>query len=470
MNNKRRVLSFLMALIMLLGVMSVLPITVSAEGFDYRTDLAQYSNAYFNYSSIELNRYIGAKPVADGVIGENEYNVTRNARGTRSYSVTVNPTDPVVNQYFAHDDDYVYLAFAVPSIKKDTQVSLCLWPQQVFDNAGASYFNALKFTLAENSNLYVWGIKSVHQEIAAVSYSPFGALNTYMSSDAGKLVTKTTDGGTTYSAVAEFKFSKIDLARSVGIDVSEFKNFRYTFQYNGPDDDSDDRGVWWEFVDNGSVETAVIASSPEMAAGIANVNHWVKLGVSVNINYEDIQSADCGSIRLPYGEDEKVGLRFQTTVSKAYIAELRAAGYDVEVGTLIAPTDYIGKDRKLGEELTIEDANVALDVKADLAKAYKRGFATITFTGAIADIKESNYIRDFTAVGYIKMTKTGEEPKYVYSDPVVRNVKEIADAAFASGIYAEGTIDYNYLEPIASFDSTAITDPWGDDFFAAPAS
>ena len=474
MNKKIRLLSFFMALAMILGVVAILPMIVRAEDtekFDYRSSFSGYSNAYFNYSSIDLRAFIETSPVINGVIGQNEYNVTRTAKGANSFNVQANGADYDVNQYFAQDNENVYLAFVIPDFKKDSELSLCLWPQQVFDTADASYFNALKFTIKEGESLYVWGTKSVNDNVAGVFSSIFGADKTYMSADVAKLVTTTADQGATYTATVEFKFAKADLAKAAGIALEDLINFRYNVQYTNTANDSN-RGIFWAFANNGSAEAVIKACSPELEASFKTIengeitdsyNHWTKLGISVNLR-DDIYSADLGSIRFTYDAPENSGLRFQTTVRKGLISDYKADGYTVEAGTLIAPADYVGKGKQLGETLTIDDADVALNVVADLSKPFARGVNTITFTGAIVDIKVTNYARDFIAVGYLKLTKGGEVT-YIYSNPVTKNVHDIAKAALDSGKYAVGSVDYNYLYPIATFDPTAVTDPWGNDVF-----
>ena len=126
------------------------------------------------------------------------------------------------------------------------------------------------------------------------------------------------------------------------------------------------------------------------------------------------------------------GLRFKTSVNNAFIAELKAvAGNTVEVGTLIAPTDTLG-----GAKLTHEFAGKKLDVQATLDAPFAEGDRYNTYAGSITSLNEKNLDRDFTAVGYIKVTN-GENVEYYYS-----NVAASRSAAFVAEKALEDAASY----------------------------
>ena len=105
------------------------------------------------------------------------------------------------------------------------------------------------------------------------------------------------------------------------------------------------------------------------------------------------------------------GIRFYTTVDTAKIAELKADGATVEMGTLIAPKDLLGND-----ELTFNlDAGKYVDVAYKANEYYTEGNFT-GIVGSIVNIKESNtafsaengnIAREFVGRGYVKVTKDG---------------------------------------------------------------
>ena len=138
-----------------------------------------------------------------------------------------------------------------------------------------------------------------------------------------------------------------------------------------------------------------------------------------------IETNVSASIRL----NEKTGIRFYTEIDNAQIEALKADGYTVELGTLIAPKDLIEN------ELTFESSSY-LDVEYT-AKNQDGSFKYYTedgFTGvvgSIVKIQEKNLARDFVGRGYVKLTKDGVTT-IVYSNSVsTRSAKFIATKIIA---------------------------------------
>lgn len=143
------------------------------------------------------------------------------------------------------------------------------------------------------------------------------------------------------------------------------------------------------------------------------------------------------SVRL---NKDNSGLRFTSVMSGValkYIEEnLKLEGTDIELGTIIVPSNYV---KYAGGELTHEallaSGKAFLDVKAENGKVVDDN-GNITINAALVNIKKENYSRDFVAVSYIKYTnKLGEEVvKYagnVSLSSSSRNVEEVAAAALA---------------------------------------
>ena len=127
----------------------------------------------------------------------------------------------------------------------------------------------------------------------------------------------------------------------------------------------------------------------------------------------------------------------------------------VEMGTLIAPEDYLAGGKTL-KDLTAytSDEYKALENKpADgyaLKVATTKYYEENTIVGSIVNIQNGNYDRPFAAAGYVKVTLlTGEVITYVAAEPTVANVKEVAqkvlNAAAAGEIPPISTYQENVL-------------------------
>lgn len=142
-------------------------------------------------------------------------------------------------------------------------------------------------------------------------------------------------------------------------------------------------------------------------------------------NSIDISMNLGGSIRL----NSQTGIRFYTNVDAEKIAELRENGYTVELGTLIAPKNYL-TDKELSFDL---EPGEYIDVEYTSEKYYTEGeFSGIV--GSIVNIKEENIARDFVGRGYAKVTKDGVTNIYYadYADGDIsnntRSLKSVANA------------------------------------------
>ena len=143
-------------------------------------------------------------------------------------------------------------------------------------------------------------------------------------------------------------------------------------------------------------------------------------------------------VRMEYGAairlNEKTGIRFYTSIDTDMIAQLKADGRTVTMGTIIAPADLISG------EFTHEDANV--DVVFDSDEYYTEdGFVGIV--GSIVDIEESHYGREYIGRGYICV-----DGVYYYAslDNNVRSLKYVANALKAdTAVYERLTTETKKL-------------------------
>ena len=244
------------------------------------------------------------------------------------------------------------------------------------------------------------------------------------------------DGMRTY----EFKIAKEFLAhsfRSAGTavtdDISYIAITYEVYQYESGTSGSD--YVYTRLFQRGwnpssEVHTTFTANGMNLARPNAgaenNVAHFVFFGSNKIWTYNEASTR----INSPWG------LRFRTEISKAYIEELEKAygRYgDIEVGTIIAPTDTLEDI----EQLTVDHLYLLgieyLDVEATLEAPYAETDTTLIYTGSITDIIAKNLDRDFSARGYIAYTDSENTLHYVYSASIAtRNATEVAEAALAA--------------------------------------
>lgn len=205
--------------------------------------------------------------------------------------------------------------------------------------------------------------------------------------------------------------------------------------------------------DNGNTVYQVLVNPQNVDAGSSSAGDEDPLGTVAFINFYDdggfgfeyystvkdkyyseietimpntVVTDNVASIRLARSAN---GLRFKTAIDKTYLNMLvnTYGAENVEVGTLIAPTD------KLSGKLTHASGTVGkdyVDVKATINSPYDTTSTANIYTGALVDIKLSNQDRDFTAVGYVKYKTHNGTVNFVYSDSSAsKNVAQIALAA-----------------------------------------
>ena len=140
------------------------------------------------------------------------------------------------------------------------------------------------------------------------------------------------------------------------------------------------------------------------------------------------------------------GIRFQTNISKAGIAELRSKLEDgtyasVTFGTLIVPTSYLMGGQFTHTWLAANDLT-PLDIEST-AGFYRDGNSitevwpketenSVSFFGSIVKLKDTNYSRYFSGIGYIKIETSEGEVIYVYASYNSANSRSAAFVAQAA--------------------------------------
>ena len=152
--------------------------------------------------------------------------------------------------------------------------------------------------------------------------------------------------------------------------------------------------------------------------GATTANKGIKVSdmqsnINVQLTYEkevdplEVTSTmlDGAAIRL----SEQKGIRFVTQLDADKIAELKADGYTVEYGTLIAPKNYLGTS-----ELTFDLGKgkyVDVPYKANQWHMGVDG----QIAGSLVTIKDENIAREFVGRAYVKVTKD-ENTTITYAD------------------------------------------------------
>ena len=175
-----------------------------------------------------------------------------------------------------------------------------------------------------------------------------------------------------------------------------------------------------------------------------------KITISDNITISaysiGLEMEDGAAVRLT----ATTGMRWITYLDDA---NLPLSAKILAKGTLIVPADYLTGDvafTHAGLEAAGRQANQAqgyLDLVAEefVPDEYKYANAgnRNQFNGSIVEIKDTNYERDFAAVGYVKVRYSNGTEAYIYADysECVRNVKYVAERALA-----DTTVTFNAAE------------------------
>lgn len=153
------------------------------------------------------------------------------------------------------------------------------------------------------------------------------------------------------------------------------------------------------------------------------------------------------SIRLNF----QTGIRFYTIVDQDKITALKNDGAEVQMGTLIAPLDYL-TDTELTHEL---GENKFIDVDF-IAPVYYGEDTFSGIVGSIINIKPTNTDREFVGRGYVKVTKDGKTTiSYAnyYENDIANNTRSLK--GLSTSLKAD-TENYNNL----SDENKLLVDEW----------
>ena len=153
-------------------------------------------------------------------------------------------------------------------------------------------------------------------------------------------------------------------------------------------------------------------------AGNKGQQNWSESGCVTDITLKTLTGA---SVRL----DEPTGLRFDTEINKSLLDTLCATdNITVQIGTLIAPTKYVkavgtftadALDAYKNEQGFAFDTYINVPFDTDVYEFLEETDTAYTFSGAVANLYESNYNLAYSAVGYLTIT-VGDLSVTFYSD------------------------------------------------------
>lgn len=177
--------------------------------------------------------------------------------------------------------------------------------------------------------------------------------------------------------------------------------------------------------------------------------NWSASGCVTDITLKTLTGA---SVRL----DEPTGLRFDTEINKSLLDTLCATdNITVQIGTLIAPTKYVqaagtftadALDTYKKEQGFAFDTYIDVPFDTDVYEFLEETDTAYTFSGAVANLYESNYNLAYSAVGYLTIT-VGDLSVTFYSDYIEqdhsRTVAFVAWAAYTDRADVQSE-DYPY--------------------------
>ena len=356
----------------------------------------------YGQKNVHLTKMNTTAPTLDGKISANEYMYTK----TTTPSESGFEYESNLNEYFGYDDEYVYYAFSIMKTKTDDVV--------------------YQFNFKPN---YGWvdcsTLRDTHYPRIVVKFSidEQGTVtqnsNTRLVPDSQVVVNMTTPvwnedvfiaGSRSSDKVNTFelKISKEYFAEN---QYANLENLAY-FLYLGDN--------MYSWLTNAQAERANAAVK---AAGYTNSH---KLSFYQYMIFDAISTQTTASVRI---SSTQKGLRFKSQIDTNTLALLKNDYKKVEIGTLIAPADLLnGKD--LTHSIGVDGVDY-IDVKSNVDKPYEAINGITTYAGSIVNISEKNLERDFSAVGYIKLTDEAGNVTYYYSNVTsTRKVSDVAEEAY----------------------------------------
>ena len=389
---------------------------------------------------IKLSEYSNVAPKVDGKVSRGEYTKVIETTFTSEYDPngilwTKDLNEYLVGQkfteYFAFDDEWVYYA-AVASDGFDFGYSQRFYVEGAMSNQSRdSLATTLNRKAGDMFAFNEWGDTGLSDKgiwIGTQGLSDKILANYDVGSDGnvGKCLLNQY-GGTYRDAYLATGEVAVDVPHTEGV-ANETLVYVFETKFSREYFESDINTYGFSFqAHKGGTRFATRLNAEQQVALYTDSDFAPRYIV---IEDKDIVTKAGASVRI---STTNSGLRFKTQINKAYLAELSSvSGNVIEVGTLIAPTVFIGtKFTALKHEfVTLEgDAVNCVEVKANVNDPFASDNINNIYAGSLVSIKEENLDKAFSAVGYVKVTN-GNKVEYYYSDIVTsKTVDGVATAA-----------------------------------------
>ena len=164
---------------------------------------------------------------------------------------------------------------------------------------------------------------------------------------------------------------------------------------------------------------------------------WIAVEEGMKINSAAV---DFESVAAEARLCKPLGLRFVTQVNLADLEALRATPdvKEVEVGTVILPTLSVKGIGQFTHDILKKVGRVLLPMKDWYSVDEENG--TATYAASLANIKEENYNREYSGVGYLKVVFEDDSEMFVYASSAVDSKNSTSLTAAAGKQLSSGKV------------------------------
>lgn len=174
----------------------------------------------------------------------------------------------------------------------------------------------------------------------------------------------------------------------------------------------------------------------------------------------DIYMEEGASVRL---KTENAGIRFTTNVEKDGYDLLASVASNITAGTLIVPTDYIPQgELSLETPKAVNVPNGSGDSIAWMGEALNEDNGNVYFYygGSLVNLLPSNYVRNFSGIGYLTVEYADGSIETFYADYLTTNARSILTVACKANDDTEKEykdwqkkIIKGYIDGVVKFDT-----------------
>ena len=178
---------------------------------------------------------------------------------------------------------------------------------------------------------------------------------------------------------------------------------------------------------------------------------WIQIEEGMKINAAAI---DFESVAAEARICKPLGLRFITKINLEDLEALRATPNvkEVEVGTVILPTLSVKGIGRFTHDILKKVGRVLLPMKDWYSVDEATG--TATYAASLANIKEENYNREFSGVGYLKIVFEDDSEMFVYASSGIDSTNSVTLTGAARKQLSSGKVKGEAKEAMQEFKDT----------------